>query len=97
MIRALLGQVSAGTSLGLRDLGLDLHNAEPVLKEIEKKKGLIQPDTQTGALRIIALAVLSFLIAHFVVLAGEAIRRGKQDPVEAQRLATRKQYLRSWF
>jgi uncharacterized protein involved in exopolysaccharide biosynthesis len=60
----------------------------------------VEPERKSSPKRLLIVAItaaLSFLLSCFVVLVREAIRRKKQDPVEAQRLATLNQYLRSSF
>ena len=60
----------------------------------------VEPERKSSPKRLLIVAitaVLSFLLACLVVLVREAIRRKKQDPVEAQRLAALSQYLRSSF
>jgi uncharacterized protein involved in exopolysaccharide biosynthesis len=60
----------------------------------------VEPERKSSPKRLLIVAItaaLSLLLACFAVLAREAIRRKKQDPVEAQRLATLNQYLRSSF
>jgi hypothetical protein len=60
----------------------------------------VEPERKPGPKRplIIAIAAaLLFLLACFVVLVREIIRRKKQDPVEAQGQATVNQYLGSSF
>ena len=59
----------------------------------------VEPERKSSPKRllIIATAALSFLLAYFVILVREAIRRKKQEPVEAQGLATLNQYLGSSF
>jgi uncharacterized protein involved in exopolysaccharide biosynthesis len=60
----------------------------------------VEPERKSSPKRLLIVAItaaLSFLLACLVVLVREAIRRKKQDPVEAQRLAALNQYLRSSF
>ena len=60
----------------------------------------VEPERKSSPKRLLIVAItasLSFLLACLVVLVREAIRRKKQDPVEAQRLAALSQYLRSSF
>jgi len=60
----------------------------------------VEPERKSSPKRLLIVAItaaLSFLLACLVVLVREAIRRKKQDPVEAQRLVALNQYLRSSF
>ena len=58
----------------------------------------VVPERKSSPQRLLivaAAAVLAFLLTCFGVLVREAIRRKKQDPVEAERLARLNLYLRS--
>lgn len=60
----------------------------------------VEPERKSSPKRLLIVAVtalLSFLLACFGVLFREAIRRKRQDPVEAQRIAQLNHYLRSGF
>jgi tyrosine-protein kinase Etk/Wzc len=60
----------------------------------------VEPERKSSPKRLLIVAItasLAFLVICFAVLVREVIRRKKQDPVEAQRLATLNQYLRSSF
>jgi uncharacterized protein involved in exopolysaccharide biosynthesis len=60
----------------------------------------VEPERKSSPKRLLIVvitAALAFLLACFAVLVREAIRRKKQDPIEAQRLTTLNQYLRSSF
>jgi uncharacterized protein involved in exopolysaccharide biosynthesis len=60
----------------------------------------VEPESKSSPQRLLIVAVtaaLSFLLACLAVLVREAIRCKKQAPVEAMRLATLNQYLRSSF
>lgn len=60
----------------------------------------VEPERKSSPRRLLIVAItaaLSFFLVCLAVLIREAIRRKKQDPVEAQRLATLNQYLRSSF
>jgi uncharacterized protein involved in exopolysaccharide biosynthesis len=60
----------------------------------------VEPERKSSPKRLLVVAItaaLAFLSACFAVLVREAIRRKKQDPIEAHRLATLNQYLRSSF
>ena len=60
----------------------------------------VEPERKSSPRRLLIIAIaeaLSFLLAGFAVLVREAIRRKRQDPVEAQRLGPWNQYLRSSF
>ena len=60
----------------------------------------VEPERKSSPKRLLIVAItalLSFLLACFAVLIREAIRRKKQDPTEAQRLAALNHYLRSSF
>ena len=60
----------------------------------------VEAERKSSPRRLLIIAItaaLSFLLAGFAVLVREAIRRKRQDKVEAQRLATWNQYLRSSF
>src|SRR5215831_17816541 len=65
----------------------------PVVVQVVDKA--VEPERKSSPKRLLIVALtaaLSFLVACFVVLVREAIRRKRQDPVEAQRLATLNQY-----
>ena len=58
----------------------------------------VEPEKKSGPKRLLIVAVtglLSFLLICFAILVREAIRRKQQDPVEAERLAQLRNYLRS--
>ena len=60
----------------------------------------VEAERKSSPRRLLIIAItaaLSFLLAGFAVLVREAIRRKRQDKVEAQRLATWNQHLRSSF
>jgi uncharacterized protein involved in exopolysaccharide biosynthesis len=60
----------------------------------------VEPEKKSSPKRLLIVAitfVLSFLLISFAVLLREAIRRKRQDPVEAQRIAQLNRYLRSSF
>jgi len=58
----------------------------------------VEPERKSGPKRLLIVAVtalLSFVVICFAILVRESIRRKKQDPVEAARLADLNRYLRS--
>jgi uncharacterized protein involved in exopolysaccharide biosynthesis len=60
----------------------------------------VEPERKSSPKRLLIIAIadaLLFLLACFVILVHEIIRRKKQDPVEAQGQATLNQYLGSSF
>jgi uncharacterized membrane protein YedE/YeeE len=60
----------------------------------------VEPERKSSPKRLLIIAIaaaLLFLLACFVILVRETIQRKKQDPVEAQGLATLNQYLGSLF
>jgi hypothetical protein len=60
----------------------------------------VEPERKSSPKRLLTIAItaaISFLLACFVILDREAIRRKKQDPVEPEGLATLNQYLGSSF
>jgi capsular polysaccharide biosynthesis protein len=60
----------------------------------------VEPERKSSPKRLLIVAItaaLSFLLVCFAILVREALGRKKQDPIEAQRLATLNQYLRSSF
>ena len=60
----------------------------------------IEPERKSSPKRLLIVAItaaLAFVLACLAILVRKAIPAQKRDPVEAERLATRSQYLRSSF
>ena len=58
----------------------------------------VEPEKKSGPKRLLIVAItslLAFVLICFAILVHEAIRRKQQDPVEADRLAQLRDYLRS--
>jgi uncharacterized protein involved in exopolysaccharide biosynthesis len=58
----------------------------------------VEPERKSGPKRLLIIAIsalLAFVLICFAILVREAIRRQQQDPVEADRLAQLRNYLRS--
>jgi LPS O-antigen subunit length determinant protein (WzzB/FepE family) len=68
-----------------------------VVQVVDKAVEPVRKSSPKRLLIIAITAALSFLLACFVILVREAIRRKKQDLVETQGLATLNQYLGSSF